>query len=108
MKFSINRKKWLRGGRNNKGEGCLPYGLYKPEEKAGCCLGHVTRQYLHCSWKELKGMFPSTMLRKNNPFLAFEYIAANINDMVHMEEKDREKQLIDLFAENGHELRFYG
>lgn len=110
MKVRINRKKWLRGGKNPNGN-YNPSVLWDNTNKAGCCLGHAVRQEKHCSWGKLTNKsYPKDIVKilGKTQFTKFQQKAVRINDNIHMDEAGRERKLIKLFAKYGHELEFYG
>lgn len=116
-KFTINRRRWYRGKPNAR--------LWNSEKRAGCCLGHVCKQLLECTWKELNHVslpwhladkhklpddFRQSKILIGDNIFGNESLASRavpINDDTTITDEVREQRLIALFKENGYELEFY-
>ena len=129
MKFRIDRSKWRSGNEGNYAIG-LGNTFLLNEKGFMCCLGQVEKQ-LGLSDENIENKsWPCSTKRKNilsnyNPDCVEGYmplgmsfdgyentelsnIAMKINDDQELSVKKREKKLIALFKEYGHELEFYG
>jgi hypothetical protein len=109
----INRAKWLRGSNKEK----VNY-LWCSQRQAGCCLGHAIHQTAKCAWKDLRGLTTPLFYYSKPSFLTeigpdgftsndLAEQAMSINDSNDISEEQREKRLIELFAENNIKLEFY-
>ena len=115
--ITISRAKWLRGN-NSK----VNY-LWCNDRQAGCCLGHVIHQTSRCSWKKIEGLMqPEEFFQQDsiltnsdtyndltNPVISdnqFARDAMEINDNSLITEKEREKQLKNLFKKHKIKLVF--
>lgn len=117
MKIVINRPKWRCGGSNNSSRGCT---RLLNEQGYMCCLGFASKQICNLSDEEmLTKHFPQSLHRKINKLTyfprkgickdtKFSEKAMGINDNPTLSNKEREKQLKELFAKNGIELKFTG
>lgn len=118
MKFTVYRSKWARGHRTDRhGD---KENLLRGLDRQQCCLGFVARE-LGCTVKaiESRGVPSSAALtpEAQDFFLAPEVgvlwdekpwirEAAGINDNWYLSDKEREKQLRELFKANGHQIVF--
>ncbi len=135
MKIRINRKEWLRGRKDPNGNETDWSGLYDPEIKAGCCLGHAVKQEKNCSWEDLAGrVMPSCtnlvyhkgctdgscncdlavkdkctpkIFNEESIFANDDAQLAAVNDNDAILDEERERTLIKMFGSLGHELEFY-
>jgi len=115
MKFTVERSKWLRGGK----DGCL---LSRKKNKM-CCLGFVCKQLGMLDEDIEIAQMPSSLrlplreqltgiLLKDASGLGHHFDmdwvknAADLNDNSEIQDGLRERSLTDLFGVNGHELIF--
>jgi hypothetical protein len=105
MKFTVDRKTWLRGGGPQDSYLLTPDGMR-------CCIGFVAQQcgvadedilnivtISHIAKKDNRSKFPEWM----DDRVSLAYV---INDRREISEDDREAQLKDLFLKNGDEIEF--
>jgi len=107
MKFTVDRKTWVRG--------LKPGIVTKLLNKHGrCCIGFVCQQ-LGATDDELRDkgrisdLAPGVKLRIGSGLDGgFTWIgeAYHINDDYKITDAEREKRLSELFAANGHEMEF--
>jgi len=117
MKFTVERSRWLRGGKDS----CL----LSREKNKMCCLGFVCK-HLGMSDEDIElAQMPSSLkltLRKKLEGILLRKVAyfgsnwhidtrwaqeaAEINDNMDIQDDLRERSLTDLFGVNGHELIF--
>jgi hypothetical protein len=110
--FHIDRKKWQRGNDPDR-----TY-LWSSGQQKGCCLGHVIHQSTKCSWDELNNLKSPMHYYGKASILTIKTFngssdnvladnAMSINDDRCISDKERERQLIELFNNNGYGLEFY-
>ena len=126
MKFTVDRSKWVNASFGNRG-----HTLLLNREGYSCCLGFVCSQ-LGIKDEEMQGYGSPNhvchdrstqttnfdLLSKLKSLTQYHYgyvsntslaeRAIRINDNANISREHREKDLIDLFAEYGHELKFVG
>lgn len=120
MKFTVDRSKWARG--DNGPAGGSSYLL--DEYGKMCCLGFCMRQLGEPEQAIFLKPMPADLSKQISGFVdlridhddapPFFYNwwwvkeAAEINDNPFISDLEREVKLAELFAQNGHELEFYG
>ena len=129
MKLRINRKRWLRGGKDGRGREATP--LLRDKEGRQCCLGFYARAL---------GYKPAGLIHKRDPkdlevlhkpdpkslewdglsWLVEDSIyygwwntsactnLMKLNDAPTLDEGERERRIAEKFAEQGIEVEFFG
>jgi len=97
MKFTVDRKTWLRGEKTNS------Y-LLRPVDGKKCCVGFFALAEKKFTKTHLKGKFDYGDISKvdRDPFAGIYCI----NDDPGITDKKRERLLKKKFAELGHEVEF--
>ena len=106
MKFTVNRKRWARGGKGGDPE-------LRNRSKNQCCLGFCARQLGYKAHEIQAHDLPTMVDASYNrslclPLYRLQRHAALINDDAVLKDPERERLLKGLFRSYGHTIRFEG